>query len=104
MDTLSKIDSEVKSAKIMIYMKGTKEAPQCGFSAAVVDIFNLLGVPFETRDILQDSELREAVKQYTNWPTIPQVFVNGKFIGGCDITREMFQSGELQKLVKVIAQ
>ena len=100
MDMLSEIDLDVKSGKIIIYMKGTKEAPQCGFSATVIDIFKMLGVSFETRNVLEDSELREAIKKYTNWPTIPQVFVNGKFIGGCDITREMFQNGELQELVK----
>ena len=98
-DILTKIDSEVKSNKIIIYMKGSKEAPQCGFSAAVVDAFKLLGVDFQTRDILQDNELREGIKKYSNWPTIPQVFINGKFIGGCDITRELFQTGELKKLV-----
>ena len=100
-DVTKKVEEDIKSNKIIIFMKGTKDAPQCGFSAAVVDIFKLLGAPFETRDVLQDSELREAVKQYTKWPTIPQVFINGKFIGGCDITREMFQNGELQNLVKV---
>ena len=98
-DILEKIDSEVKNNKVVVYMKGTKDAPQCGFSAAVVDVFKILGVDFITRDVLADNELREGVKKYTNWPTIPQVFVNGKFIGGCDITREMFQTGELKKLL-----
>ena len=95
-----KIDLDLKANKIVIYMKGTKDAPQCGFSAAVVDIFKLLGVSFETRNILEDSALRDAIKQYSNWPTIPQVFINGKFIGGCDITRELYQNGELQQLIK----
>ena len=99
-DVLKKIDTEVKQNKIIIYMKGTKDAPQCGFSAAVVDAFKTFAVPFETRDILIDNELREGIKKYSNWPTIPQVFIGGKFIGGCDITRELFQSGELEKLVK----
>lgn len=99
-DILKKIDSDVKTNKIVIFMKGTKFEPQCGFSAAVVDAFNSLGVNFETRDVLADNELREGVKKYSNWPTIPQVFIGGKFIGGCDITRELFQTGELQKLVK----
>ena len=98
-DILKKIDSEVKSNKIVVYMKGTKTEPQCGFSAAVVDIFNSLGVPFETRDVLASNELREGIKKYSNWPTVPQVFINGKFVGGCDITRELYQAGELQKLV-----
>ena len=98
-DILSKIGSEVKKNKIMIYMKGNKHEPQCGFSAAVVDVFNSLGVSFQTRDLLSDNELREGIKKYTNWPTIPQIFINGKFVGGCDITRELYQSGELQKLL-----
>ncbi|OGI18981.1 MAG: monothiol glutaredoxin, Grx4 family [Candidatus Melainabacteria bacterium RIFCSPHIGHO2_02_FULL_34_12] len=99
-DILKQIDSDVKSNKVIVFMKGTKDAPQCGFSAAVVDVFKALGVDFETRDVLTDNELREGIKKYTNWPTVPQVFVDGKFIGGCDVTREMFQSGELQKLIK----
>ena len=103
-DMLEKIGEEVKLNKVMIYMKGSKDAPQCGFSAAVVDIFNALNVPFETRDVLSDNELRESIKKYSNWPTIPQVYVNGKFIGGCDITREMFKTGELQNLVKGISE
>ncbi len=97
---MEKIESEVKSNKVVVFMKGTKDAPQCGFSAAVVDVFKMLGVDFVTRDVLADNELREGVKKYTNWPTIPQVFVNGKFIGGCDITREMFQTGELKNMLQ----
>ena len=99
-DILKKIEEEVKSNKVMIYMKGTKTEPQCGFSAAVVDVFNALNVPFETRDVLSDNELRDGIKRYSNWPTIPQVYVNGKFLGGCDITRELYKTGELQKLVE----
>lgn len=99
-DVLTKIDSEVKKNKVMIYMKGNKQEPQCGFSAAVVDIFNSLAVDFETRDVLQDNELREGIKKYSNWPTIPQVFINGKFVGGCDITRELYQTGELKKILE----
>lgn len=100
MDIIEKIDKDVKANKIVIYMKGTKDAPQCGFSAAVVDAFNTIGVSFETRDVLEDNELREGIKKYSNWPTIPQVFIGGKFLGGCDITRELFQTGELERLVK----
>ena len=100
MDILSEIDSEVKENKIIIYLKGTKEEPQCGFSAAVIDGFNMLGVDFVTRNVLENNELREGIKKYSNWSTIPQVFINGKFIGGCDITRELFQTGELKKLVE----
>ena len=99
-DILEKIDEEVKSNKVMIYMKGSKDAPQCGFSAAVVDVFNALNVSYVTRDVLRDNELRDGIKKYSNWPTIPQVYINGKFIGGCDITREMFKTGELQKLIE----
>ena len=99
-DIQKKIDNEVKSNKIIVYMKGSKDTPQCGFSAAVVDAFNALKVPFETRDVLEDNELREGIKKYSNWSTIPQVFIGGKFIGGCDITRELYASGELQNLVK----
>lgn len=102
-DIVKKIEDEVKTNKIIIYMKGSKDAPQCGFSAAVVEVFNLLNVPFETRDVLADNELREGIKKFSNWPTIPQVYVNGKFVGGCDITRELFKTGELQELVKGIA-
>ena len=98
-DILKKIDSDVKQNKIIIYMKGTKDAPQCGFSAAVVEAFNSLGVGFVTRDVLADNELREGIKKYSNWPTVPQIFINGKFVGGCDITRELFASGELKKMV-----
>ena len=103
MDIVKKIEDEIKANKIIVYMKGSKDAPQCGFSAAVVDVFKALNMPFETRDVLSDNELREGVKKYSNWPTIPQVFVNGKFIGGCGITREMFKTGELQELVKGIS-
>ena len=99
-DILKKIDDDVKSNKVIVFMKGSKDAPQCGFSSAVVDVFKALNVPFETRDVLADDELRESIKKYSNWPTIPQIFVNGKFIGGCDITREMFKTGELQKLIE----
>ena len=99
-DILETIDKEIKSNKIIIFMKGTKDTPECGFSAAVVDIFKMLNVPFETKNVLESNELREGIKKYSNWATIPQIFINGKFIGGCDITREMFQTGELQKLIK----
>ena len=102
-DVLKKIDDEVKANKIIVFMKGSKDAPQCGFSAAVVDVFKMLNVPFETRDVLADNELRDGIKKYSNWTTIPQIFINGKFIGGCDIAREMFRTGELQELVKGVA-
>ncbi len=99
-DAIQKIESAIKENKIMIFMKGNRSFPQCGFSAATVQVFEEIGVPFATADVLSDPELRDAVKQYSNWPTIPQVYVDGKFIGGCDIIREMHENGELEPLVK----
>jgi monothiol glutaredoxin len=95
-----KIESAVKENKVMIFMKGTRSFPQCGFSAATVAIFEQLGVPFATADVLSDPELRDAIKRYSNWPTIPQVFIDGKFVGGCDIIRELHETGELEPMVK----
>jgi monothiol glutaredoxin len=97
---MDRIQSAIANNKIMIFMKGNRSFPQCGFSAATVEIFEELGVPYETADVLSDPELRDAIKRYSNWPTIPQVYVNGKFVGGCDIIREMHESGDLQALVK----
>src|SRR6266702_700754 len=99
-DILKQIDADVKQNKIMIFMKGNRSFPQCGFSAATVAIFDQLGVEYETADVLSDPELRDGIKQYSNWPTIPQVYIDGKFVGGCDIIREMHESGELEPLVK----
>jgi monothiol glutaredoxin len=99
-DVIERIQSAVLTNKIMIFMKGTANFPQCGFSAATVEVFQELGVPFETADVLSDPELRDAIKRFTNWPTIPQVFIAGKFVGGCDIVREMYESGELQSLLE----
>ena len=95
----NKIEEDIKANKILLFMKGNKMAPQCGFSAQVVHILNNVGIEYETRDVLQDEELRQGIKEYTNWPTIPQLYVNQEFVGGCDIITEMFQSGELQKLL-----
>tara|TARA_B100000427_G_scaffold290061_1_gene266118 strand:- start:997 stop:1311 length:315 start_codon:yes stop_codon:yes gene_type:complete len=95
----NKIEEDIKSNNILLFMKGNKMAPQCGFSAQVVHILNSVGVEYETRDVLQDEELRQGIKEYTNWPTIPQLYVNQEFVGGCDIITEMFQSGELKKLI-----
>ena len=95
----NQIEEDIKANKILLFMKGNKMAPQCGFSAQVVHILNNVGVEYETRDVLQDEELRQGIKEYTNWPTIPQLYVNQEFVGGCDIITEMFQSGELQKLI-----
>ncbi len=99
-EVAERIESAVKNNKIVIFMKGTRQFPQCGFSAATVQVFEALGVPFETVDVLTDPELREAIKHYSNWPTIPQVYIDGKFIGGCDIVRELNESGELKAIVK----
>lgn len=99
-DELKKeIESDIKTNKVMLYMKGNKMAPQCGFSAQVVHILTETGVTFETKDILQDESLRQGIKEFSDWPTIPQLYVNGEFIGGCDIITELHQSGELKDLL-----
>lgn len=97
----AKIDNLVTQNKIMVFMKGNKLMPQCGFSNNVVQIFNQLGVPFETCDVLDDPEIRQGIKEYSNWPTIPQVYLNGEFVGGSDVVIEMYNKGELQQQVEV---
>jgi monothiol glutaredoxin len=97
--TFERIQSEITENPVMLYMKGTAMFPQCGFSARVVQILTHLGVPFHTANVLEDAELRDGVKHYSNWPTIPQLYVKGEFVGGCDIVREMFQAGELSSLL-----
>jgi len=99
----NEIDQKVKNTKILLFTKGTKEMPRCGFSAATIQCFQDLNVPFETVDVLVDPELRPVLQQYSNWPTVPQVFIGGKFVGGCDITRELHASGELKKLVEELS-
>ena len=96
-----KIDQLVKDNKVFVFMKGSKLMPQCGFSNNVVQILNTLGVPYETADVLADPEIRQGIKEYSNWPTIPQIYVNGEFVGGSDIAIEMYQSGELQQMIEV---
>jgi monothiol glutaredoxin len=96
-----RIDNLLIENKIMVFMKGNKLMPQCGFSNNVVQILNTLGVPFETIDVLADQDIRQGIKEYSNWPTIPQVYVNGEFLGGSDILIEMYQKGELQQMVEV---
>ena len=98
-DTMKKIESQIAKNKVVLYMKGNKEMPQCGFSAKVVQILNSYGVDYETVDVLADPEIRQGIKEYSSWPTIPQLYVGGKFIGGCDICVEMDQSGELESLL-----
>jgi monothiol glutaredoxin len=97
----AKIDKLVSDNKIMVFMKGSKLMPQCGFSNNVVQILNTLGVPYQTVDVLADSEIRQGIKEYSNWPTIPQIYINGEFIGGSDIAIELYQNGELQQMVEV---
>lgn len=100
-DVQARINALVKQHKIMVFMKGTKLMPQCGFSNNVVQILNVLGVPFETVNVLDDYEIRQGIKEYSNWPTIPQVYINGEFVGGSDILIELYQKGELQQMVEV---
>jgi monothiol glutaredoxin len=95
-----RIKTEITENPVMLYMKGSAMFPQCGFSARVVQILSHLGVPFQTANVLEDPALRDGIKQFSNWPTIPQLYVNGEFVGGCDIITEMFQSGELETLLK----
>jgi monothiol glutaredoxin len=93
------IDREVKSNDVVLFMKGTAESPMCGFSGRSVQILQHLGVPFKDVNVLASDELRQGIKDYTNWPTIPQLYVKGEFVGGADILMEMFQSGELKQLM-----
>jgi len=97
--TFERIRADITKNQVMLYMKGTATFPQCGFSARVVRILTHLGIPFQTGDVLENMELRESIKQFSNWPTVPQLYVKGEFVGGCDIITEMFQSGELQALL-----
>lgn len=96
-DVTAFIDNAVKSNDVFLFMKGTPDFPQCGFSGQVVQILNYLGVEYGAANVLESDELREGIKTYTNWPTIPQLYVKGEFVGGADIIREMFQAGELQE-------
>ena len=98
-EAIERIDALVKSNDIVLFMKGTALFPQCGFSSRAVAILDHLGVPFETVDVLQDQEVRQGIKDYSDWPTIPQLYVKGEFVGGSDIMMEMFESGELQQLL-----
>lgn len=95
-DILAELQIAVDSTEVLLFMKGSPQFPQCGFSSVVVQILQHLGVPFKSVDVLQNEEVRAGVKEFSNWPTIPQLYVKGEFIGGCDILREMFESGELK--------
>jgi monothiol glutaredoxin len=94
------IDSAVKGNEVVLFMKGTPQFPMCGFSGQVVQILDNLGVVYKGLNVLENDELRQGIKTYSNWPTIPQLYVKGEFVGGCDIIREMFQSGELHSLLR----
>ncbi len=94
-----RIQSDITANPVMLYMKGNAMMPQCGFSARVVQILTHLGVPFQTANVLADADLREGVKEFSSWPTVPQLYVAGEFVGGCDIVTEMFQSGELETML-----
>ena len=94
------IDNEVKANDVVLFMKGTPQFPMCGFSGQVVQILDHLGVSYKGLNVLENDDLRDGIKAYSNWPTIPQLYVKGEFVGGCDIIREMFQAGELQSLMK----
>ena len=99
-----RIGEIVRNNQVVLFMKGTALFPQCGFSGRAIAILDHLGVPFETVDVLQDQEIRQGIKEFSDWPTIPQLYVNGEFVGGSDIMMEMFESGELQQLVGAPAQ
>lgn len=98
-DIIKEIDKTIKDNNVVLFMKGNKNFPQCGFSAFVVQTLQNLEIDFKDIDVLKDPELRQAIKDYTQWPTIPQLYVKGEFIGGCDIVKEMYESGELQTLL-----
>ena len=96
--TKERIDTDIASEDVVLYMKGTPVFPQCGFSAAVVGVLTHLGVPFRGINVLEDDSIREGIKAYSDWPTIPQLFVKREFVGGCDIIREMYETGELTEM------
>ena len=97
-DAKTRIDETVKSNDVVLYMKGTKEMPQCGFSSRVAGVLNYMGVEYSDVNVLADEEVRQGIKEYSDWPTIPQLYVKGEFVGGCDIITEMTLSGELDKM------
>ena len=96
----ARIQNDIASNDVFLYMKGTPMFPQCGFSARVIQILTHMGVTFNSANVLEDDELREGIKSFSQWPTVPQLYVKGEFVGGCDIVTEMFQSGELESLLK----
>jgi monothiol glutaredoxin len=98
-DIKDRIKQQIESDKIVLYMKGTPQAPMCGFSAQVVKLLNAAGAKFSTVDVLADPDVRQGIKEYSNWPTFPQLYVNGELVGGCDIVVELYQKGELQQMI-----
>lgn len=98
-EILDQIKAETSANRVFLYMKGTPDAPRCGFSQQVVQILNITGAEFGSRDVLVDPRIREVLSEWSDWPTIPQLFVDGKLVGGCDITTEMYQNGELQEML-----
>ena len=104
MTAQDQIRETIEKNDVVLFMKGTKMMPQCGFSSRVAGVLNYMGVEFQDVNVLADPEIREGVKQYANWPTIPQLYINGEFIGGCDIMKEMYQAGELQQLLAGVTQ
>ena len=96
----ARIQGEIEQNQVMLYMKGTPIFPQCGFSARVVQILTHMGVPFQSANVLEDDQLRDGIKEFSQWPTIPQLYVKGEFVGGCDIVKEMFEQGELESFLK----
>ena len=96
---VERIKTEIDGNQVVLFMKGTPVFPQCGFSAAIVQVLNTLGVKFSSVDVLMDPEIRQGIKEYSDWPTVPQLYIKGEFVGGCDIVREMFETNELSKLL-----
>ena len=96
---MTQIGNDVKDTPVMLYMKGDRDFPMCGFSAQVIQVLNMTNVSYETRNVLDDDDLRNTIKEYSDWPTIPQLYVNGEFVGGCDIITELYQNGELQTML-----
>lgn len=99
--TIQRIEQEIKSHKVVLFVKGTPQAPMCGFSASVMELFKNLKVPFHTVDVLANQDIRQQLPEYSGWGTFPQIFVDGKLVGGCDVAYELYESGELQKLLGV---
>lgn len=96
----SEIQQDISDNRVMLYMKGDKDFPMCGFSAQVVSILNAVGADYATKNVLEDQDLRQSIKEFSDWPTIPQLYIDGEFVGGCDIATELYQSGELRKMVE----